>query len=163
MDVFYHLPKQNDSTIHSSSEVSDGNIKSYITSLSSYKAITDHLPLRIIKAILPIILPSLAHIVNLSLSTGQFPELCKQAVVTHIFKGGNSCEPNDYRPISILPIVSKCIEFSVNEQYIVRIFRKQQIFENKQQTFNRSSIWIWTHSCEHVHFLPFLFPILISP
>ena len=72
-------------------------IKSYVTSLSSNKAITDQLPLRVIKAILPTIVHCLAHIVNLSLSTGQFPDSCKLAVVSPIFKGGDANDPNDYR------------------------------------------------------------------
>ena len=86
-------------------------IKTYITSLSSDKAITDQLPLRIIKSILPIIISSITYIVNLSLRTGQFLDSCKQAVVTPIFKGGDNYDPNDYRPISILSIVSKSTKF----------------------------------------------------
>ena len=50
--------------------------KSFVLSLSSNKAITDQLPLKVIKAILPIIVHSLTHIVNLSLSTGKFPDAC---------------------------------------------------------------------------------------
>ena len=67
----------------------------YITSLSSSIAITEQLPLRIIEAILAIIIHSLNHIVNLSLTTGQFPELCKIAIVSPIFKGGDTNDPND--------------------------------------------------------------------
>ena len=105
------LPDQNiDCTLHSFNEVSSDKIKSYVSSLSSNKAITDQLPLRVIKAIFPIIVHSVTHIVNLSLSTGQFPDSCKLAVVSPIFKGGDANDPNDYRPISILPLVSKCIE-----------------------------------------------------
>ena len=61
-------------------------------------------------------IPCLTVIVNLSLSTGQLPNCCKVAVVTPIFKGGEYYDPNDDRQTSILPIVSKCIEYSVNEQ-----------------------------------------------
>ena len=90
--------KNNDCTLDSFNEVSSEMIKSYVTSLSSNKAITDQLPLRVIKAILPTIVHCLAHIVNLSLSTGQFPDSCKLAVVSPIFKGGDANDPNDYRP-----------------------------------------------------------------
>ena len=45
------LPDQNiDCTLHSFNEVSSDKIKSYVSSLSSNKAITDQLPLRVIKA-----------------------------------------------------------------------------------------------------------------
>ena len=127
----------NDCSLNSFTEVSSEAIKSYVTSLSSDKAITDLLPLRIIKAILPIIIPSLTHIVNLSLSTGKFPNCCKLAVVTPIFKGGEYCDPNDYRPISILPIVSKCIEYSVNEQ-LSNYFEQNNLLTEHQYGFRKN-------------------------
>ena len=83
------IPNHNGSMLCSFNEVSSEVIKSYVSSLSSNKAITDQLPLRVIKAILPIIIQSITHIVNISLSTGQFPDACKLAVVTPIFKGGD--------------------------------------------------------------------------
>ena len=52
------VPKNNDCTLNSFNEVSSEKIKSYIMSLSSSKAITDQLPLRIFKSILPIIVHS---------------------------------------------------------------------------------------------------------
>ena len=110
------VPNDDNSTLESFTEESSEKIKTYITSLSSDKAITDQLPLRIIKSILPIIISSITYIVNLSLRTGQFSDSCKQAVVNPIFKGGDNYDPNDYRLISILSIVSKCIEYCANEQ-----------------------------------------------
>ena len=105
-------------------------IKSYVSSLSSNKAVTDKLPLRVIKAIFLIIVHSVTHIVNLSLSTGQFPDSCKLAVVSPIFKGGDANDPNDYWPISILPLVSKCIENCVKEQLIILKVTNFSIFIN---------------------------------
>ena len=75
IDFTDFLPTKNsDSTLSSFNVISSETIKSYVSSLSSNKAITDHLPLRVIKAIFPIIMHSVTHIVNLSLSTGQFPD-----------------------------------------------------------------------------------------
>ena len=127
----------NDCTLNSFNEVSSEKIKSYIMSLSSNKAITDQLPLRIFKSILPIIVHSITHIVNLSLSTGQFPDSCKVATVTPIFKGGDVSDPNDYRPISILPIISKCIEFCVNEQ-LTDYFEKNKLLTDNQYGFRKN-------------------------
>ena len=96
------VPNDDNSTLESFTEESSEKIKTYITSLSSDKAITVQLPLRIIKSILPIIISSITYyIVNLSLRIRQFPDSCKQAVVTPIFKGGDNYDPNDYRPISM--------------------------------------------------------------
>ena len=137
------VSKDKDCTIHSFSEVSSEMINSYVMSLSTNKAITDLLPLRIIKAILPIIIHSITHIVNLSLSTGQFPDSCKLATVTPIFKGGDPNDPNDYRPISILPIISKCIESSVNEQ-LSEYFESNNLLTSHQYGFrkNHSSTYL---------------------
>ena len=49
----------------------------------------------------------LAHIVNLSLSHGIFPNDMKLAKIVPIFKNGNTKLFNNYRPISILPAFSK--------------------------------------------------------
>lgn len=62
-----------------------------------------------------IILP-LTHILNLSLSTGLFPECWKTAVVTPIHKGGCTNDPNNYRPISLLGTFSKLLERIVSKQ-----------------------------------------------
>ena len=51
-----------------------------------------------------------AHIVNLSLSHGIFPNDMKLAKKFPIFKNGNTKLFNNYRPISILPAFSKILE-----------------------------------------------------
>ena len=54
-----------------------------------------------------VIAPSIAILINKSIDTGIFPSLLKQAKVFPIFKGGDKSDPCNYRPISILPTVSK--------------------------------------------------------
>lgn len=60
----------------------------------------------------------LTTIINTSISEGVFPEPRKHAIITPIFKSGNPAEINNYRPISILPTVSKIMEQLVAEQII---------------------------------------------
>ena len=132
------VPNHNGSTLCSFNEVSSEAIKYYVLSLSSNKAIADQLPLRVIKAILPMIIQSITHKVNISLSTGQFPDACKLAFVTPIFKGGDCSDPNDYRPISILPIVSKCIEHCVNEQF-TDYFEINKLLTDQQFGFRKNN------------------------
>ena len=52
----------------------------------------------------------LAHIVNLTLKTGIFPDALKKAKVVPLLKSGNRSEIQNYRPISILPALSKVFE-----------------------------------------------------
>jgi hypothetical protein len=52
----------------------------------------------------------LSHIFNISLSTGQFPQLLKQCRVIPIFKAGDPLECDNYRPIYLLSSISKVLE-----------------------------------------------------
>ena len=63
-----------------------------------------------------IIAPSLTYIFNLSLSTGVFVENWKDAKVIPIYKEGNKRTLGNYRPISILPIISKVFEKEIFTQ-----------------------------------------------
>ena len=50
------------------------------------------------------------HICSFSLNTGIFPEQLKIAKITPIFKKGEKYILGNYRPISILPVISKVLE-----------------------------------------------------
>ena len=54
--------------------------------------------------------------INLSLSSGVFPDDCKIARVVPLFKAGSRDDPNNYRPVSILPVISKILEKVVHDQ-----------------------------------------------
>ena len=57
-----------------------------------------------------IILQPLLHICNLSFTHGVFPDGMKLAKVIPLFKSGNSMKVNNFRPVSILPVLSKILE-----------------------------------------------------
>ena len=63
----------------------------------------------------PDIAPSLTHIFNLSLYQGMLPSNWKIALVTTpIYKNtGDKSDPNNYRPISVVPTTAKIIEKAV--------------------------------------------------
>ena len=65
---------------------------------------------------------SLCNLFNLSISTGKFPSAWKVGRITPIPKGTNSSHPSRYRPISVLPVISKLIERHVKD--IVESFIK---------------------------------------
>ncbi|CAH1256204.1 ACSS3 [Branchiostoma lanceolatum] len=62
------------------------------------------------------IAPSLTTIINASIQTSEFPEDWKKARLSPIHKAGDRDAPNNYRPISILPAVSKILERAVHTQ-----------------------------------------------
>ena len=54
--------------------------------------------------------PKLAAVFRKLIQSGQFPDCWKVASITPLPKEGSSCNPKDYRPISITPILSKVFE-----------------------------------------------------
>ena len=54
--------------------------------------------------------PSLVRLFNYSLVTCQIPNIWKTAHVIPIFKKGDKQEVSNYRPVSLLSVVSKCFE-----------------------------------------------------
>ena len=53
---------------------------------------------------------SLTIIINLSFLTGKYPKQYKIANITSIFKKENKLDSSNYRPISLLPNISKILE-----------------------------------------------------
>ena len=52
----------------------------------------------------------LKHIFDQSLSTGDIPQEWRQALVHPVYKGGNTKQPQNYRPISLTCICCKMME-----------------------------------------------------
>ena len=71
-----------------------------------------------LKQLTDVLAPPITQIINLAISQGVFPNVCKTAVVSAIFKSGDSQAICNYRPISILPVVSKVSEKWIAEQRI---------------------------------------------
>ena len=63
-----------------------------------------------------IISKQISDIFNLSVLLGKFPSQCKIAKVRPIFKKGSRLEAVNYRPISLLPLISKVFEKCIHDQ-----------------------------------------------
>jgi hypothetical protein len=91
--------------------ISSDFILKQIKSMNNSKATgLDGIGVHIIKIAAPAIVGSLTRICNLSIESGEFPSQWKQARVTPIFKTGSKDNCSNYRPISVLPILSKILE-----------------------------------------------------
>ena len=73
----------------------------------------------------------LAHIVNLSISSGIFPEFLKIARVIPVFKSGDRRLMSNYRPVSVLPIFSNVFERVVYNRLISYVDRLNILTENQ--------------------------------
>ena len=58
----------------------------------------------------------ISELCNLSITLGSFPDACKIAKVKPLFKKGSKTDPSNYRPISLLPLLSKVFERVVLDQ-----------------------------------------------
>ena len=55
-------------------------------------------------------------VTQLSISVGRFPDTCKVAKLKPLFKKASKTDLKNYRPISLLPLMSKVPERIVHEQ-----------------------------------------------
>ena len=118
-------------------EISENQVLDYIHSIPRDKSINDIIPTKVYRCILPKIIEPFTHIVNLSLKYGIMPDICKKAMVTPIFKAGDVDDPGNYRPISILPILGKTIEYFVNQQ-LVSYVESNNILSKQQYGFRKN-------------------------
>lgn len=92
------------------------DVKKSVLAISSSAIGNDGLCSRMIFPILPQLLPILSHIFNFSLTSRSFPSAWKLAHVIPLPKTSNPSSFAQYRPISILPFLSKVLEHIVHRQ-----------------------------------------------
>ena len=102
---------------------------------------TDEIGPRLLKMAGPFIADSLTYICNLSIKTGAFPMKWKEAKVKSLHKGGSPKDLNNFRPISILPVLSKLFEKHAFES-LMNYLEKYKLLYNTQSGFRPN------HSCE---------------
>ena len=99
------------------SQISVENVALTLRNLKSNKSTgLDEIPANIPKLSSDIIAPSLTHIFNLSPETGIYVDDWKRARVIPIYKAEDKRKCENYRPISIMPVVSKVFERAVFNQ-----------------------------------------------
>ena len=100
------------------SSVSPDEVDKIIKDLKNSKASgVDNLDTYILKLTRKHIVSSVCHILNLSIQNKKFPTKWKIAKVVPLYKGkGSKFEAKSYRPVAILPILSKVLERAMYKQ-----------------------------------------------
>ena len=79
----------------------------------------------------------ITQLCNLSISSGRFPDACKIAKLKPLFKKGSKTDPKNYRPISLLPLMSKVLERIIHEQ-TMEFLDKHNILYKFQSGFRKN-------------------------
>ena len=130
-NVYFDMPLTN-----------SAKVLKYLKNLDVRKSTgTDEIGPRLLKFAAPFIAESLTFICNLSIRTGSFPEKWKEAKVKPLHKGGPTNDLNNFRPISILPVLSKLFEKHVHES-LLGFLEQYKLLYDTQSGFRPK------HSCE---------------
>ena len=117
------------------------DLLSSIRSLDITKATgLDGITPKILKLSSNVIAHPLLQIINISIHTGTFPDNLKLGKILPIFKGGAKSDPSNYRPISILSVISKIIEKHVTK-HLFGYLNKYDLLHKSQSGFRKH------HSC----------------
>ena len=125
------------------SNVTEATVSKIIDSIKSKSSTGyDKLSSILIKKIKSPLIKPLVFLINQSLNSGVFPEALKVAQILPIYKKDNEHQISNYRPISLLPILSKIFEKVIFKQ-LHTFFKDNNVYYNSQYGFRES------HSTEH--------------
>ena len=117
---------------------SSENVAEILLSTPSHKVTgNDGISAKLLKIAAPGIIPSLTKLLNHCLQTKTFPNVWKVAKVTPVFKGnGSKDDKNNYRPISVLPVLSKIMEKRICNN-LCKFLRENYLLHGYQSDFRK--------------------------
>lgn len=119
--------------------VTSDEVARIIDNLDSNTSIgIDGISTKAVKCVKTLITDKLTQCINRCLIEGKFPESLKIAKVSPIFKAGNKMDPGNYRPISVLPILSKIFE-KVLHKRLSEFLKSTDFLCHKQYGFRPKS------------------------
>ena len=132
-----HVATHNSSMLNDFEPTNHEELCSTINDMKNVGAGIDNINANIFKLTYTAITDQLVHLVNICLQNGVFPESMKVAIVKPVFKGGNKKIFTNYRPISILPYISKLVEKIIHKR-IMTFLNDNNILSNNQFGFQKS-------------------------
>jgi len=122
--------------------ISVHEVGKYIFNMKNKKSMgSDNISVYFLKLSLPYIVDSLTFIFNLSISKNTFPSAFKEAKVIPIPKTKVPLEPKDFRPISLLSVLSKPLENHVHK-HLSAFLEEHNLLYIYQSGFRKH------HSCQ---------------
>ena len=129
-DIFKDLYKHVQANAFQLQDVCNDFIFKELCSLNVSKSTgLDSIPARFLKDAAEIITGPITFIVNMSLRSGTFPNELKKAKVIPLYKKKSRLDAGNYRPVSVLSIVSKILEKAVFNQLNKYLVEKNLIYQ----------------------------------
>lgn len=91
----------------------------------------DNITSTLLKSCILTLAEPISTLCNLSFYKGTFPSIFKQATVCPIYKAGEEQLPSNYRPISLLPSLSKILEKIANKRLISFLEKNGMLASNQ--------------------------------
>jgi exonuclease III len=96
----------------------------------------DNIPAKYVKNVAEFIVSPITHILNCCIDSSTFPEQWKISRICPIPKNNNPTDLVDYRPISVLPILSKVFERLILNQ-ITEYIESKAVYHQEQSGFRK--------------------------
>ena len=103
----------------------------------------DQIPAKFLKICVNEITSPITHIINSAIDSRLFPNLWKVSKISPIPKTNHPKEPSDYRPISILPILSKVYEKLIMKQ-MSEFLESEELLSINQSGFRKGYCTVTT-------------------
>ena len=100
----------------------------------------DTIPVKYLKPASEYIASPITNIINNCITTNSFPKMWKIARISPIPKIKAPTKPSDYRPISVLPVISKVFERIILNQ-VKQFIDKHEVYQSTQSGYRKG------HSC----------------
>ena len=125
--------------------VSDEEVEGIVNNVKNSAPGYDEITASILKFSLPVIRSPLTHILNLPLLEGVFPNELKIANVLPLYKADDDMLFNNYRPVSVLSVLSKVFDRIMYNRLIS--FLESNKFYSKISSDSESNIQPTWHLC----------------
>ena len=112
-------------------------VKDIIKDIKNTKGNSHSLSPRILKENSNALSFPISLIFNNMIICGHYPDVLKIACVTALFKSGDELDPNNYRPISSLPLLNKIFEKLLHKR-LTFFLESYSIFTDKQYGFRKN-------------------------
>jgi len=132
--------------------VTESDLSKIVSNLSNSKSMDAYwLSNHIIKQSVQFIKKPLTDFINKCIQLGHFPNILKLSKIIPVFKKGDKNCPENYRPISLVPIMSKVFE-CVMYQQLSSYFEENNLLTDSQYGFRsgRSTIMAVTRIVDEV-------------